>query len=171
MTDSLVVVEIFEKLNEIQYISNITPIISILIVAFIGWLFTYLIHRSDKKDKFLLSLVKEKFQASQTAFNYSIKFVSIIHGDEELKHSLLKEAKMWYNENNLYLHPSIRDDFESTINKLFMYENTLALFYQFKNSNNKDKAEEQNVKLKKDFNDIISLNNRIQENIDSYYKK
>lgn len=170
MVDSLMVEEIFKKLNSIQYISNIIPILAVVVVAFIGWFFTYRIHKSDKKDKYLLSLAKEKFEASQSAYNFSIKFISIIHGEDELKHSLLEKAKIWFNENNLYLHPSIREDFESTINKLYMYENTLALFYQYKKAGNKVKADEQNKQLKQDFSDIILLNKRIQQNIDLYFK-
>ena len=169
MADSLMVKEIFEKLNEIQYISNITPVLSVVIVAFLGWYFSYRIHKSDKKDKYLFSLAKEKFAAAQTAFNYSIQFISIIHGDDNKKFALLDEATKWFNTNNLYLHSTIRKDFKLTINKLHMYKNTLELFYQFKKNGDKEKAEEQNKTLKKDFEDIVTLNNQIQKNIDIYY--
>ena len=170
MSDSLMVKEIFEKLNEIQYISNITPVLSVIIVAFLGWYFSYRIHKSDKKDKYLFSLAKEKFEAAQTAFNYSIKFISIINGDDDKKFNLLIEATNWFNTNNLYLHPSIRKDFKLTINKLDLYKNTRELYYQLKNNGNKEKADEQYQKLMQDFEDIVTLNNQIQKNIDIYYR-
>jgi len=170
MSDSLMIQELLQKLNNIQYIANITPILSVIAVAFIGWYFTYQIHKRERKDKYLLSLVKEKFEASQAAYNYSVKFISIIHGEKEIKLNLLEEAKKWFNNNNLYLNPKVRQDFELTIGKLYMYKNTLELFYQFKKEGNTKKTKEQNQKLKKDFSDIVSLNKRIQENIDVYYK-
>ncbi len=82
----------------------------------------------------------------------------------------MDEATKWFNTNSLYLNPTIRKDFKLTINKLHMYKNTRELFYQFKRDGNKEKAEEQNKKLTQDFEDIVTLNNQIQKNIDIYYR-
>ena len=170
MPDSLIVKEIFKILNQIKHSTNIIPIVAVIVVAFIGWLFTFLIHSKDRKDKYLISLIKERFKASQIAYNYSIRFVSVIHGDEEIKLGLLRESKEWFIQNNLYLHPKIRKKFEVTLNKLFMYRNTLELYYQLKKNGNTIKAEKQYQKLTQDFKDISTLNKCIQDDIDVYYK-
>lgn len=170
MLDSLMVKEVIDKLNSIQYVVNIAPILSVIIVAFIGWYFTYIIHKSEKKDKYLLSLAKEKFEAAQSAYNYSKKFISIIHKEGEKKFSLLEEVRKWFNENNLYLNPNIRRDFDKAINQLCMYQNTLELYNQLKKNGNTEKAEEQYQKFKQDYKEIVSLNEQIQKNIDVYYK-
>jgi len=172
MADSLMIEEIFKKLDAIQYntnIINVLSFISIIIVALIGAYFTYKIHKSEKKDKYILYMGKEKFEAAQSAYNYSIKFISIIHAKDEKKFNLLEEAKKWFNENNLFLYPDIRRDFKLTIDKLYMYKENLDFFYQLKSERNTIKAKEQDQKVKNDFKDIISLNERIQKNIDVYF--
>ncbi len=94
MADSLMIKEIFEKLNDIQYISNITPVLSVIIVAFLGWFFNYLIHKSNKKDKYLFSLAKEKFAAAQTlltiVFNLFQLFTEMI----------IKNLLYWMKQQN-----------------------------------------------------------------------
>jgi hypothetical protein len=170
MVDSLMVEEIFNKLNNIQNTSNIIPILSVIAVAFIGWYFTYKIHKRERKDKYLLSLVKEKFEASQAAYNYSVKFYSIIQEKNEFKLNLLEEAKKWFDQNNLYLYPEIREDFESTISKLYNYSDILKLIELYKTKEETVKKNEQYQKLDQYYKDIVLLNRRIQENIDVYYK-
>ncbi len=141
-------------------------IIGILIGVFV----TLFVHNRDRKDKYLFSLINEKFKTAQQGYVYSKLIKSVIHGDEQLRMKTLIKIQKWLDNNCLYLSPEIRDDFKDTLWNTWFYKDELALYYETKKSGKEKDTKKAWDELKKKFDKITHLENRIANSLNIYYE-
>jgi len=140
-----------------------------LIGVVIGFLGTYLIHRQDRKDKYLFALVEERFRIAQEAYELCQVFKHIVHGEEKMKLEVLRSSRDWFNKNNLYLSPDIRNDFDETIHNIYNYRDKLEEYYVVKHEGHEERTEQLKTELALSFSLIMNLGERVQKSMDRYY--
>jgi hypothetical protein len=151
--------------KEISLVSVLIGIGGTLFGIFISSVFNYFKFRDDRKDKYLFTLVEIRFKIYQEAYSKADELKYLIHHQGENKNEIVNETRKWFNNNNLYLRPDIRDDFNDFISEVSDYwmhrDQTLSY-----NGNDK------NIKIKELdelFKKIMSITKRIQKSINIYY--
>ena len=148
------------------------PIISagsIALISITGIIINYYLFRRNRKDKYMLTLIDRKLDILQKAYTYSKRLKNMVHADEDTKFDFIHEVDKWYNDNCLFLKPEIRHIFKDTINKVVTYKNELNQYYELKMNNGQ--IDEQYDTLLKNFKDINTLPDKIEEIIDSDFYK
>lgn len=142
-----------------------------LLGVVLGLLPSFIIHYQDRKDRYLFAILDKRFEVAQHAYLISEKLKSVIHGDEKIRMDKVSEARNWFDKNNLYLSPDIRDDLRRVIWDVDSYHVQLLNYYSVKHDEGStNNVEELNQELLKNFSSIMGLGQRIQKNIDVYYK-
>ncbi len=94
----------------------------------------------------------------------------VIHGDERVRADVTSEAREWFNKNNLFLPPQIRNDLDQIINNVINYRDELEAHYEEKQHGDREKARKLYEEVKNNFKRIITLPKRIQKSVDIYYE-
>ena len=138
----------------------------------VGIIAASLIHRKDRKDKYLFALIEKRFKVAQEAYQLSkqlsLKLKSIIGDEEKITNDIIPSARKWFDENCLYLLPTIRNDLDDIINKVGSYKDILKLHGKCEINTEKEKIIYD--RLDEDFKKIITLKNRIENSMNPYYK-
>lgn len=142
----------------------------VIISVIIGMVSTQIIHERDRRDKYRMALIKKRFEVSQQAFNYSKTLLGMIHGNDIVRIEAIGTMRQWFNENNLYLPPSIRDDFDRTLSDVDNYKSDLLLMNDLRENGPKADYEDHKKSTMEKFQSIRTLNRRIQNSLDVYYK-
>lgn len=150
-------------------------VIFALIGVVIGILGTLFIHSRERKDKYLFMLIEDRFRVAQDAYKYSQQMKSVIHGDDDYRIEVLSKIREWFNENNLYLPPDIRTDFDVTITNVDNYKMELQHYRDLKrDGENRDGENEEAANLHSEimmnFKSIGGLPGRIERSLNRYYK-
>jgi len=147
------------------YLIALITMLSALLGAFIPSLFSYLNEKNNRKDKHLFTLVEIRFKIYQEAYSRADKLKWLIHNKDINKINIVNETREWFNNNNLYLRPDIRDDFDEFISEVGGYwmnrESTKEYTGEIRKIKNKE--------LEELFKKIISITKRIQKSINVYY--
>lgn len=149
--------------------SIITGIFAIIGVI-IGSLSTYIVNKQNRKDKFQLAYIDKKFDVSQKAYSLSGELSSVINTDNEKRYATVMRAQDWFDNNNLYLEPKIRDDFEDIIDIVYSFQNKRDckdMHIQQKQTKEADRLQKE---ISDDFKKITGLKKRIKNSINVYYK-
>lgn len=141
-----------------------------LIGLAIGIIVTLLIHSRERRDKYLFMLIEDRFRVSQDAYKYSLQMRHVIFGDEDYRIEVLSKIREWFNENNLYLPPDIRRDFDVTITNVDNYKIKLQDCRELKRDGKKEAAAKIHKELMMNFRSIGNLPGRIEQSLNRYYK-
>jgi len=148
--------------------------VSLLILgAFLHWLPNWLKEKRERKDRYFFALLEKRFEANQHAFNNVEKLKSVIHKDNSERYKVVTEVKNWYNRNNLYLEPDIRQKLNKVIHETSSYDLLIENWRSTGQEKGWDANEtkEKEVELKKTFEDIMmGIQNKIQNDVNQYYK-
>lgn len=137
----------------------------------LGLVPTFIMHYNDRKDRYLFAILDKRFEVAQHAYILSERLKSVIHGDEEIRMDKVSEARKWFDENNLYLSPEIRDDLRKVIWAVDFYHLELSHYYSVKREEgNTENTKLLHQELLENFSSIQGLRRRIQENMNIYYK-
>ena len=153
----------------IKEIDGITGILIGIGGTLLGILITSLINyfkfRDDRKDKYLFTLVEIRFKIYQEAYSRADKLKWLIHNNDKEKINIVNETREWFNNNNLYLRPDIRDDFNDFISEVGDYWIHREAAKSYEGEDAKIKKKELDDLFKK----IMSITKRIQNSINVYY--
>jgi hypothetical protein len=152
-------------IKEISLTSVLIGVIATLLVAFITNLFNYFKFRDDRKDKYLFTLVEIRFKIYQESYTRAEKLKHLIHNNDKNKINYVNETREWFNNNNLYLRPDIRDDFDIFITEVSNY----WIYREAAKSSTDIDKENKNKELRELFVKINSITKRIQKSINVYY--
>ena len=137
----------------------------------LGLVPTLVMHYNDRKDRYLFAILDKRFEVSQHAYLISNKLQSVIHGNEKIRMDEVGEARKWFDENNLYLSPDIRDDLRRVIWDVDSYHEQLLYYYDVKHdAESTVDAAQLHKELMSNFSNIKGLGARIQHSMNVYYK-
>lgn len=144
-----------------------------LIIGFVvGFVPPMYIHWQERKDKYLFAIIEKKFEVYQDAFTHSLVMRNSLNKDQS--DSLDTDSiRSWFNRNNLYLNPEIRNDFVNIISCVERYGINKLIYLQRRedDSINDKKVEKSYNELVTTHEKIMELPKRIEDNINIYYKK
>ncbi len=141
-----------------------------LLGVVIGFTGTWWINRQDRRGRLLSTIAKDRFRISQEAYQLSVKLREVIHSPVGERIDVITEVRGWFNSNNLYLPPDIRNDFDQNIRTVDSYRDIRDELNRLRREGNIDETEEQLAELTKAFGEILDLGNRIQASMDVYYE-
>ena len=142
-----------------------------IICVFIGWLPSIIRDKRDRKDRYFFALLQERFKVHQEAFGLAEKLKFNIHSDDDEKLPIVQEVLTWFNRNNLFLNPDLRNRYRKFIAKVENYKLKLEVWrddYQSKGDagDNIGKRKE----LEEEFKEIMDgIQSAIQKDMDIYY--
>lgn len=148
---------------------SIIPGIFAIIGVILGLFGSYTLNKQNRKDKFLLASIDKKFEVYQKAYILSRELKYIVHESYDVKSETTQRALDWYHENNLYLEPSIRNDFFNTIDKINNYKELLIEFSQEREKGESEETKRLRKEISETFKEIMTLDKRIQKSINVYY--
>jgi hypothetical protein len=111
-----------------------------------------------------LNLIEKRIQIYQEAYTMSVKLKQAVSEKPTEKMNICYEVRNWFNENNLYLNPDIRYDFDSTIRDVEMHNVRVSAYYS-------NSSIEKYNDLITHFDSIMSLPSGIQQSLDSMMMK
>ena len=156
-----------------KIITGIFTIGGIIIGAILTWITNYLKEKRDRKDRYFFALLDKRVNVYQQAFVKVEKLKRVVHGDEDTRIEVVNEARGWFDDNNLYLEPKLRKEFDNTISEVSGYYDQLEDYRAtgrtegWDAKKTKQKSEELESTLK---NIVKGTQDKIQEDIDLYYK-
>jgi len=144
-----------------------------LIGVLIGSLITYIIFRTERKDKlslaskerqdkFRLVAIEKRLEAHQKAMKYWYKMIEVIHKQGDIKTNVLLEAREFWYDNSLYLEKETRKRFSDAISIVSMYRDKVD-FYKLESFD--DQKEELKKEFLKDWSDFMALPAIIQNEV------
>ena len=117
----------------------------------------------ERKDKYKLIAIEKRLEAHQQAYFLWDKLIHIIHEkDFEKKNNIISEAREFWFQNNLYLEPKTRNDFNETIFRVSMHSFYLQANKDAFQGEDKTKTAKE-VKDNWDF--ILELGSTIQKDV------
>ena len=140
-----------------------------IIGVIIGMFGALIINYFDRRSRFLLSIAKERFRASQEAYIFSKYVGTRVTDHDEHKIERIAKTREWFDRNNLYLSPSIRDAIETTLHKVDWYNTQREYQRELMAAGDKDEAAKISKQIGDDFLYIKSLPRLIQNSMDVYY--
>jgi len=130
-------------------------------------------YKNERKDKYMFVLLNKRFEVYQEANYYCEQLKKVVHDKTEKKSDIINNAREWFYKNNLYLSPSVREDFRRLILDVEFYGEQLNDFFKTQEDLGSDNEEtiRKKEELKATWNKIMQgTQKKIQSDIDEYYE-
>ncbi len=131
MSDSLAI-EIISRLDALEVASKasfwsiIIPVAGMFVISLIGWIFTYMMHSNDRKDKYKLALADNKLKSLHDFRLIMAGIISVLKG--EMNPAILQSRiDSWAVNQQYFLKPETvtliikyLDEYKRTSNELII---------------------------------------------------
>lgn len=163
---------------EVEMGFNLTSVLAGLLGTIVGFFlkatYDYFRFKSERYDKYYFALLNKRFEVYQQANYECEKLKNIVHNKTDKKYEVTNYSREWYYRNNLYLSPSLREDFRRLILDVEFYGDNLT---DFKLTSQETGSQSEATKTKRKQllsqwdNIMVNTQTKLQNDIDKYYEK
>ena len=157
---------------------NITSVLAGLLGTIVGFIlkatYDYFHYKSERYDKYYFALLNKRFEVYQQANYECEKLKKVVHDNTEKKYEVTNFSREWFYQNNLFLSPTLRNDFGRLILDVEFYGDNLM---DFKLTSKETGSQSEQTKTKRKEllslweNIMVKTQSKLQEDIDQYYVK
>lgn len=136
--------------------------------------YDYFRYKSEREDRYYFAMLQKRFEVYQQANHECEKLKGIVYDTTEKKTEIIKYAREWFHQNNLYLSPDLRNDFlKLTYDTDFYGEDSKDFKVTSKETGtHSDETNLKRIELLGKWENIQGGTKKIiQDDIDRYYKK
>jgi len=111
-----------------EIIAGIFTILGIII----GWFFTFMKFKLERKDKFRMAAIEKRLEAHQKAYAQCTKFIEVIDSRDETEvHKVFKEGQEFMSNYAIYLERETRKKFIEALGVINAYLPKFKYFSEF----------------------------------------